>query len=119
MKKILALILAALVLLGTLSVAFAEELPVPVFGDLTADDAEYDPDPAYEKYTVLEYYIENADATVVVTCSAKLDNSEFSMEYSFYGDDQKVVCNAAGEVSYDKTGFMGGDRTEEHTSELQ
>ena len=79
------------------------------FGDLTSEDAEYDPNPDYDKWTVIEYYIENADATVIITCSAMEDDSEFNMEYSFYGDDQQVVCDAEGNVSFDKTGFMAND----------
>ncbi len=31
------------------------------------------------------------------------------MEYSFYGDDQKVVCDGEGNISFDATGFMAGD----------
>ena len=106
MKKLIALLLAALMLL-TAATAFAEALPF--FGELTAEDAEYDPNPDYDKYTVIEYYIEGADATVIATVSGKIDNSEFCLEFSFYGDDQKVICNREGEVSFDKTGFMAGD----------
>ena len=114
MKKLLSLILAALMMFSVLSAAFAEEVPTALevlteFGDLTADDAEYDPNPDYDKWTLIEYYIESADATVIITCSAKIDDSEFSLEYSFYGDDQLVICDAEGNVSYDKTGFMGND----------
>lgn len=106
MKKLIALLLAALMLL-TAATAFAEALPF--FGELTAEDAEYDPNPEYDKYTVIEYYIEGADATIIATVSGKIDNSEFCLEFSFYGDDQKVICNQEGEVSFDKTGFMAGD----------
>ncbi len=31
------------------------------------------------------------------------------MEYSFYGDDQQVVCDAEGNISFGKTGFMAND----------
>lgn len=77
-------------------------------GDFAASDAEYAPNPEYDKYTLIEYYIEDADATVFVTCSAKADESEYYMEYSFYGDDQEVICDHDGKVSFDKTGFMEG-----------
>ena len=107
MKKFLALILAAMMLL-TVSLACAEENVIS-FGDLTSEDAEYDPNTDYDKWTVVEYYIENADATVIITCSAKADDSEFNLEYSFYGDDQQVICDKEGNVSFDKTGFMSGD----------
>ena len=107
MKKFLALILAAMMLL-TVSLACAEENVIS-FGDLTSADAEYEPAEGYDKWTVVEYYIENADATVIITCSAKADDSEFNLEYSFYGDDQQVICDKEGKVSFDKTGFMGND----------
>ena len=121
MKKILSLILAAMMIVSACAVSFAEameeakeinveELEVlEEFGELTLDDMEYDPNPDYDMFTLMEYYIESADATVIVTCSAKADLSEFCMEYSFYGDDQKVICDAEGTVSFDKTGFMGND----------
>ena len=110
MKKLIALLLAAIMMVGALSVAYADGLEVLTeFGDLTIDDAEYDPNPDYDKWTVIEYYIENADATVIITCSAMEDDSEFNMEYSFYGDDQQVICDAEGNVSFDKTGFMAND----------
>ena len=121
MKKILSLILAAMMIVSACAVSFAEameeakeinveELEVlEEFGELTLDDMEYDPNPDYDMFTLMEYYIESADATVIVTCSAKADLSEFCMEYSFYGDDQKVICDAEGTVSFDKTGFMAND----------
>ena len=114
MKKLIALLLAAIMMVGVLSVAYADEHAdelevLTEFGDLTIDDAEYDPNPDYDKWTVIEYYIENADATVIITCSAKADDSEFNMEFSFYGDDQQVVCDAEGNISFDKTGFMAND----------
>lgn len=116
MKKFLALLLAALMVLGCANLSLAEDAaPLEVlteFGDLTADDADYEPNPDYDKYTVIEYYIEASDATVIITCSAKADDSEFNLEYSFYGDDQQViwqVVDGEGKVTFDKTGFMGGD----------
>ena len=110
MKKLIALLLAAIMMVGVLSVAYADDLEVLTeFGDLTIDDAEYDPNPDYDMWTVIEYYIESADATVIITCSAMEDFSELNLEYSFYGDDQQVICDAEGNVSFDKTGFMGND----------
>ena len=53
MKKFLALILAAMMLL-TVSLACAEG-EVIAFGDLTSEDAEYDPAEGYDKWTVVEY----------------------------------------------------------------
>ena len=110
MKKLIALLLAAIMMVGVLSVAYADGLEVLTeFGDLTIDDAEYDPNPDYDMWTVIEYYIEGADATVIITCSAMEDFSELNLEYSFYGDDQQVICDGEGNVSFDKTGFMAND----------
>ena len=121
MRKILSLFLAAMMIVSACAVSFAEapekvkEINVEdlevleKFGDLTLDDMEYAPNPDYDMFTLCEYYIESADADLIVTCSAKADLSEFCMEYSFYGDDQKVICDAEGVCSYDATGFMGND----------
>ena len=79
------------------------------FGDLSAEDAAYAPNTDYDKYTLVNYYLEAADTDLLVTCSAKADESEYCMEFSFYGDDQMVVCDHDGNVSEDKTGFMTND----------
>lgn len=118
MKKILSLILAAMLIVSACAVAFAEEAEARVinveelevleeFGELTLEDMEYDPNPDYDMFTVMEYYIEDADTEVIATISAKADFSEFCMEYSFYGDDQKCICDGEGNISFDATGFTG------------
>ncbi len=76
------------------------------FGDLSASDAEYEPNGSYDKYTVIDYALEDAGMTVRVTASAKADDSEYYLEYAFFGDDQLVVCDNSGNISYDKSGFM-------------
>ena len=43
----------------------------------------------YDKWTVVEYTIEDIQADLVCTVSAKEDNSEFYLECNFYGDDDK------------------------------
>ena len=73
---------------------------------------EFEPNKDYDKYTVVEYTIEDIQADLVCTVSAKEDNSEFYMECNFYGDDQMVKATYDGKeftVAEDKTGFMGGD----------
>ena len=73
---------------------------------------EFEPNKDYDKYTVVEYTIEDIQADLVCTVSAKEDNSEFYMECNFYGDDQMVKATYDGKefkVEEDKTGFMGGD----------
>lgn len=73
---------------------------------------EFEPNKDYDKYTVVEYTIEDIQADLVCTVSAKEDNSEFYMECNFYGDDQMIKATYDGKefkVEEDKTGFMGGD----------
>ena len=73
---------------------------------------EFEPNKDYDKYTVVEYTIEDIQADLVCTVSAKEDNSEFYLECNFYGDDQMVKATYDGKefkVEEDKTGFMGGD----------
>ena len=66
----------------------------------------------YDKWTVVEYTIEDIQADLVCTVSAKEDNSEFYLECNFYGDDQMTKTKYDGKeytVEEDKTGFMKGD----------
>ena len=73
---------------------------------------EFEPNKDYDKYTVVEYTIEDIQADLVCTVSAKEDNSEFYLECNFYGDDQMVKATYDGKefkVEEDKTGFMGTD----------
>ncbi len=49
MKKFFALLLAGLMMVAMMSFASAEALEVLTeFGDLTAEDAEYEPNPDYD-----------------------------------------------------------------------
>ena len=75
-------------------------------------EPEFDPNPDYDMYTVVEYTIEDIQADLVCTVSAKADLSEFYLECNFYGDDQMtltVVENGEYVNKADKTGFMAGD----------
>jgi len=96
----------------------------PAADDAAADDAaaapagelptepEFDPNPDYDVYTVVEYTIEDIQADLVCTVSAKEDMSEFYLECNFYGDDQMTRTTYDGKeykIEEDKTGFMGGD----------
>ena len=89
----------------------------PADGELaTADalptEAQFEPNKDYDKYTVVEYTLEDIQADLVCTVSAKEDNSEFYLECNFYGDDQMTKTTYDGKefkVEEDKTGFMGGD----------
>ncbi len=87
----------------------------PAAGATEADlptEPEFDPNPDYDEYTVVEYTIEAIQADLVCTISRKADNSEFYLECNFYGDDQMTRTTYDGttyEILEDKTGFMKGD----------
>ena len=111
-KKVLALVLVASMaasMAATVSV-FAEAATATE-ADLPAE-AQFEPNKDYDKYTVVEYTIEDIQADLVCTVSAKEDNSEFYLECNFYGDDQMTRTTYDGKefkVEEDKTGFMAGD----------
>ena len=105
MKKIFAILLSLVMMLGVAAfAATAADLPT---------EPEFDPNPdGYDKWTVVEYTIEDIGADLVVTISAKDDLSECYLETNFYGDDQMTHFTFDGEnveILEDKTGFMGGD----------
>ncbi len=77
------------------------------FGELSSADAVFAPNPEYDKYNVFSY--EFASETSIVTCSTNEEESEFYFNYSFYGDEQATICDAEGNISFDKSGFMAGD----------
>ena len=115
MKKFFAILLT---LVLTLSIAaFAEEAATELNfvtpEELPAyEDMEFDPNEEYDMYTIVEYTIEDIQADLVCTVSAKEDFSEFYQECNFYGDDQMTRTTYDGEnyeVLEDKTGFMKGD----------
>ena len=129
MKKFLSILLAMLLVL-TCAFALAEEAapaeeaaateeaaPDEEAADEEAADVElpeyeFDPNPDYDEYTVVEYTIEDIQADLVCTISRKADNSEFYLECNFYGDDQMTRTTYDGtnyEIVEDKTGFMKGD----------
>ena len=66
----------------------------------------------YDKWTVVEYTIEDIQADLVCTVSTNKDHTEFYLECNFYGDDQMTKTTYDGKeykVEEDKTGFMKGD----------
>lgn len=113
-KKVLALVLAAAMAssMATSVSVFAEaEAATATVADLPAEP-QFEPNKDYDKYTVVEYTIEDIQADLVCTVSAKEDNSEFYLECNFYGDDQMTRTTYDGKeftVEEDKTGFMKGD----------
>ena len=79
--------------------------------DLPAEP-EFDPNEDYDKWTTVEYTIEDLGEDMVCTVSAKDDGSEYEILCSFYGDDQAAVVKVDGDeytMVSDKTGFMEGD----------
>ena len=106
MKKFLAIVMTLAMVLSLSAGAFAA---TPA--DLSTEP-EFDPNPDYDKWTVVEYTIEDIQADLVCTVSAKEDNSEFYLECNFYGDDQMTRTTYDGSeytVLEDTTGFMAGD----------
>ena len=115
MKKFFAILLTLVLTLSF--AAFAEEAATELNfvtpEELPAyEDMEFDPNEEYDMYTIVEYTIEDIQADLVCTVSAKEDFSEFYQECNFYGDDQMTRTTYDGEnyeVLEDKTGFMAGD----------
>ena len=111
MKKLFAVLLTLVLALSF--AAIAEEINYVAQEELPAiDDIEFDPNPDYDMWTIVEYTIEDIQADLVCTVSAKADFSEFYQECNFYGDDQMTRTTWDGtnyEVLEDKTGFMAGD----------
>ena len=106
MKKFLAMVMTLAMVLALGAGAFAA-----TEADLSTEP-EFDPNPDYDKWTVVEYTIEDIQADLVCTVSAKKDFSEFYQECNFYGDDQMTRTTWDGEnyeVLEDATGFMKGD----------
>ena len=106
MKKFLAIIMTLAMVLALSAGAFAATA-----ADLSTEP-EFDPNPDYDKWTVVEYTIEDIQADLVCTISAKEDDSEFYLECNFYGDDQMTRTTWDGSeytILEDKTGFMQKD----------
>ena len=114
MKKVLALILAAMMVMSMgLALAAEPNEPITTEEDFqeVLDQIEYDPNPDYDKYTVLYYFLEDISADMFTMVSAKEDNSEFYLEVFWYGvDDQALVKYDAEadtcEIVEDNSGFM-------------
>lgn len=81
------------------------------FDDLKATygDDVFEPNSDYDEYTIIEYTIEDAGATFAATVSKKSDGSEYYINCMFYGDEQQVIVDGDGNVTFDKTSFMQTD----------
>ena len=114
MKKFVAILLSLVLAFACIApIAKAIEINYVTAEELPAiDDMEFDPNEEYDMYTIVEYTIEDIQADLVCTVSAKADFSEFYQECNFYGDDQMTRTTWDGEnyeVLEDKTGFMAMD----------
>ena len=111
-KKVLALVLAASMAASmATTVSVFAEAATATEADLPAE-AQFEPNKDYDKYTVVEYTIEDIQADLVCTVSTNKDHTEFYLECNFYGDDQMTKTTYDGKeytVEEDKTGFMKGD----------
>lgn len=113
MKKLFAALLTLVLAFSCVAFAETAEINYVTAEELPAyEDMEFDPNADYDMYTIVEYTIEDIQADLVCTVSAKADFSEFYQECNFYGDDQMTRTTWDGEkyeVLEDKTGFMAGD----------
>ena len=114
MKKILAMILAMLMVLS-MGAALAAEPNEPITTEEdfqeVLDEIEYEPNPDYDKYTVVYYFLEDISADMYTLVSAKEDDSEFYLEVFWYGvDDMAHVTYDSETETYelveDRSGFM-------------
>ena len=75
-------------------------------------EPQFEANKDYDKWTVVEYTIEDIQADLVCTVSTNKDHTEFYLECNFYGDDQMTKTTYDGKeykVEEDKTGFMAVD----------
>ena len=114
MKKTLAMILALVMMLSLASSfpAFAEEeveeMTEERFEEIY-DEIEYEPNPDYDKYTVVYYFLEDISADLNAMVSANEDETEFYIEVFWYGVDDQGLVKYDGEnyeIVEDKSGFM-------------
>ena len=69
----------------------------------------YDPNPAYDKYALVEYAIDDIGAEFTATVSAEDDDSEFEVHCNLGKAEQVVILDMDYSVVYDRTGEMGSD----------
>ncbi|MBO6214713.1 MAG: hypothetical protein J6N76_04160 [Lachnospiraceae bacterium] len=113
-KKILATLIAATMAIASFTAcgggSAASDASSAVTGDVSTLGltAEFDPNPEYDVYTLVDYTIEDIGAEFVATVSKMADGSKYEIHCNFYGDEQLAVVEN-GAVTEDKTGFMEGD----------
>ena len=68
--------------------------------------AEFEPNPDYDKYTLVYYIVDDIDARFVATVSAKDDDSEYEVHCSVDGEEQIVTLDKDLVITKDLTGNM-------------
>lgn len=71
--------------------------------------AEFDPNPQYDKYALVDYYVEDIASEFVATVSAKEDGSEYEVHCSIDGEEQVVTMDKDLHIISDQTGNMAYD----------
>ena len=117
-KKVLSLIVATVMAMTALTACGSSNATTAVSAEKKAEaqaalDAlglakEYDPNPDYAEYTLVDYEIADIGAQFVATVSKSADGKKYEVHCNFYGDEQISVLEN-GKVTEDKTGFMESD----------
>lgn len=112
MKKNLLALVLCVVMAGVMVTGCGGD-SLPSASEVTfSAEPEYVPNTDYDKFTVIEFTIEDANATFPVTVSSSKDDSEMELHFNFFGDEQLVIVKKSGdtfEVLSDMTGFMTKD----------
>ena len=69
----------------------------------------YDPNPAYDRYALVEYMVDDIGAEFTATVSAEDDGSEYEVHCTLGKTEQIVILDEDYNVIYDRTGSMGDD----------
>lgn len=69
----------------------------------------YDPNPAYDRYALVEYVVDDIGAEFTATVSAEDDGSEYEVHCTLGKTEQIVILDEDYNVIYDRTGSMGDD----------
>ena len=69
----------------------------------------YDPNPAYDRYALVEYAVDDIGAEFTATVSAEDDGSEYEVHCTLGKAEQIVILDEDYNVIYDRTGSMGDD----------
>lgn len=117
-KKVLSLLVAATMAMTALTACGSNGGGTAVSAEAQAEaqaaldglglTKEYDANPDYAEYTLVDYEIADIGAQFVATVSKSSDGKKYEVHCNFYGDEQVSVLED-GKVTEDKTGFMETD----------